>query len=418
MGLFVIGLNHRTAPLAVRERLAIAPPLLAEHLGQMRACDPALEALLLSTCNRVELYGVRRDIPTLPEVRHYFGPAAESVPLEHFYLYTETIALEHLFRVAASLESMVVGEPEILGQLKQAFAVARAEGTVGPFLQRAVGRALSVAKRVRTETAIGRAQVSVARSGVQMARQIYGDLEGRRALLLGAGEVATSVARALLGEGIGELIVANRSFDKGAAFAGKFGGSAIPFDGVSATLNRVDIVVSSVAGTDVVLSAPTVSSAMRGRGARPLVLIDLGVPRNIAAEVNRIEGAYLFDIDDLSKLADEGRGMRNAAATEAEAIVALEVNRFCRQAGGVEAEQLIGAWSRRAEGVRLREIGRSKDLLVGLDPEQRKQLDQLTRSLVRKLLHRPFQALRSERAGSAGDPWGALRDALLEEDER
>ena len=415
MGLFVVGLNHQSAPVALREQFAVAPGALSQHLGHVRGQDPGIEAMLLSTCNRVELYGVRRELPTIDQARHYFGNTG-TLSSEHLYLHTDAAAVRHLFRVASSLESMIVGEPEILGQLKHAFSVAKDVGSAGPVLNRVVSRAFSVAKRVRNDTEIGRASVSVARSGVELAKQVFGDLSGCRVLLLGAGEVAAGIGRALLAEGVADLVVSNRTFERGAELASTFNGSAIPFSAVPSALERVDIVLSSVAGTDPVLSADNVAAALRRRRYRPLFLIDLGVPRNIDPAVHDVEGAFLFDIDDLSNLANQGKERRLSAADLADSIVDEEVTRFVERTGDLDAEHLIATWSRNSEQLRRQEIERSQGFVEGLDLEQREQLERLTKSLVRKLLHRPFRALRTVDPALGNDPWGELRKMLTDDE--
>ena len=415
MGLFVIGLNHETAPVALREKFAVEPGRLAQHLALVRSQEPGLEAMLLSTCNRVELYGVRREPPTLERASHYFGKLPP-ISTDHFYLHTDVDAVRHLFRVAASLESMIVGEPEILGQLKHAYSVANEVGTTGPVLQRVVERAFSVAKRVRSDTEIGRASVSVARSGVELAKQVFGELTRCRVLVLGAGDVAAGLARALAAEGVAELIVSNRTFDRGAELAARFEGTAIPFSAVPDALDRADIVLTSVGGREPVLSTQSVSDAMRRRRNRPLFFVDLGVPRNVDVDVHRLEGAFLFDIDDLARLANKGKDLRQNAAHEADSIVVQEVQRFVSRMGELDAEHLIAAWSRAAEGVRLQEFERSQNFVSGLDEQQIEQLDRMTKSLVRKLLHRPFRALRTMDTTQGDDPWHELRKMFADEE--
>ncbi|MEC8423297.1 MAG: glutamyl-tRNA reductase, partial [Myxococcota bacterium] len=309
MRLVAVGVSHHTAPVEVRERLAVSPALVPGLLDDLRRDRVGNEAVLISTCNRVELY-------TLPSA----GVAPDDVARwlverqglrtrrvgKHLYRYQQQDALRHLFRVTSSLDSMVVGEPQILGQVKEAYRVAVAgRGTSGT-MHRIMDRALHVAKRVRTETGIGREAVSVGRAGVELARQVLGRLDGRAALMVGAGAHGKLVAKSMLAYNLGELVVANRTFERAAELAQQLQASAAHLDDIDRFLDRADVVVTSTGAGRILIDRGMLAPVVRRRRYRPLVMIDLSVPRNIDPSVNELEGVFRFDIDDLQDIADQG----------------------------------------------------------------------------------------------------------------
>jgi glutamyl-tRNA reductase len=397
MRFVAVGISHHTAPVELRERLALSQERVPQVLAMLRAEGLSREGILLSTCNRVELYAVP-EAKVEPDrlaalLADATGTAMRLVD-GHLYRYQEQEALRHVFRVVSSLDSMVVGEPQIVGQVRDAYRLAQAHKAVGPVLHQVMDRALQVAKRVRNETDIGREAVSVGRAGVELARQVLGGLEGRAALLIGAGAHGKLVARALLDYGLGELVVANRTFQRAVELANKFGGSAIHQDDVPRYLERVDIVLASTAAGQLLVTRADVAPVMKRRRYRSLVMIDLSVPRNIATDVNELEGVYRFDVDDLSKVAESGKEKRLVAAESAERIVMEEV-RSCWKALDSEVLGLgIRRLTRHADEVRLGELERNRAILDRLDAKDRESIEAMTRSIVKKLLHEPLGYLR------------------------
>ncbi len=330
MSVVVVGLSHRTAPVEVREGLAFADAELPDALARVRARGLAAEAVILSTCNRVELYaavdgdpqaalaGLRR---FLLEDRRYARP----LPPE-FYSLTEPQSLEHLFRVVCGLDSMVLGETEIAGQAKKAYEAARRAGATGRRLNRAFQRAFSVAKQVRTETQIQRGSVSVASVAVDLAERIFESLTRATVMILGAGDTGEKAAKALLSRGARALMVTNRSFERAAALAAELGGRAVPFDDWSAEFARVDILISSTAAPGYVLDRARLEPLLPARRGRPLLLIDLAVPRDIDPAVNLLDGVFLYDIDDLQSIAEDALRQRQADIARCEHIIRERVH--------------------------------------------------------------------------------------------
>ncbi len=398
MRLVAVGLSHHTAPVDVRERLAVAPQLVPGLLDQLRADRMGEEAVLISTCNRVELYAVPSEHVGAEEVARWLleQRGLRNRTLDgHLYRLQDGAALQHLFRVASSLDSMVVGEPQILGQVKDAYRVAVEGQAAGPLMHRLMDRALHVAKKVRTETGIGREAVSVGRAGVELARQVLGSLKGRSALLIGAGAHGKLVARSMLGFGLGELVVANRTFERAARLAQDLEASAIHLDEITRYLPRVDVVMASTGAGRVLIDHAMMAPVVRQRRYRPLVLIDLSVPRNIDPAVNSLEGAYRFDVDDLREIADQGMEKRLVAAEAAERIVEEETATAWKDLLVASIQQDIGAVVKRAESVRLSELARVEAILDGLDPKERKAVEAMTRAIVKKLLHAPLSSARA-----------------------
>lgn len=409
----LVGVNHHTAPLEIRERLAMPADGLPERLSSLRTERGLDEAVILSTCNRVEIYALApsgtgpADIVSWLAGSHGLG--ARELERHTISLQGEP-AVAHLFRVASSLDSMVVGEPQILGQLKAAFQTALEGRAVGQPLQRLMHGAIRVAKRVRTETRIGREAVSVGRAGTELARQVFGSLDGRTAMLLGAGDVARLVARSMLGHGLGELVVVNRTYARAAELAVEFDGTAAHMDQMLRYLEKVDVVIASTGSDKHLITRTDLGRIMRVRRYRPLFLIDLAVPRNIDPEINRLDGCYVFNVDDLTEVARQGQEKRQEEAAAAEAIVAEEAGRCYRSLGALKAEPIISAMTHRAEAARQAELSRSAATLATLDPEQRRVIDAMTRSMFKRFLHDTIHATRT--LAASGDD-EALR--LLEE---
>lgn len=392
--LIAVGVSHHSAPVEVRERLALDEAGVRDTLARLHAEEAVHEAMLLSTCNRVELYAVPRDIDAIRAYYQSFrGPAGERLD-GHLYWHHGRAAVRHLFRVASSLDSLVLGEPQILGQVKQAVRVAAESDTLGAVLHPLTQRTFSVARRVRNETDIGRSRVGVGNAGVDLALQIFGGLEGKRCMLVGVGEMGRQVATALLSAGLDELLVTNRTFERSVELASAFGGTPVPFERMADYLPRADIVLTATGAPEPVITSAMVRQALRARHYRTLFLIDLSVPRNIDASIAEIEDAYLFNIDDLSQVVAEGRKARELAAHAALELVEVEADRFIDTLRALDVKAELGALAARAEGIRASEVARSRKLSESLSPDQAKALDAMTRAMVKKLLHGPFRAIR------------------------
>ncbi|HXK25769.1 MAG TPA: glutamyl-tRNA reductase [Myxococcota bacterium] len=402
MKLLLLGMNHRTAPLELRERLAVADP--GPPLQKLVSCDEIDEAVLLSTCNRVEVIALTRspDAARL-RLRSFFrrelaGDAAELTTRaldEALYEYRDGEAMRHVMRVAAALDSMVVGEPQILGQIKDAYRAAVECGASGPILDRLYQRAFATAKRVRTDTRIAEGPLSVARVAVALARQIFEDMTGKHALLIGAGEMAELALGALRDAGLASLAIANRSAERAAQLAVAYGATAHGLDELPRLLAESDVVLTSIGGDRPILRVDTVEPALRARRGRPIFVIDIGVPRNADPAIDRLDDVYRYDIDALGAVASDNAEERRREQARAEAIVAEEQQRFEGWFAALRAVPTIRDLRGRVEVIRARETSRALSRLA-LDPERREAVELLTRSLVNKILHAPLARLRRE----------------------
>lgn len=406
--LLIVGVNHRSAPVAVRERLAYANDEIVAALGRLKEFAPALaEAALISTCNRVEIIGVAADCARATDQAIGFLAADRALDAAllagALYRFDDRDAAHHLFRVGASLDSMVVGEPQILGQLKLSYGHAAAAGTAGLVLHRAFHRAFSVAKRVRKATLIGRGSVSVGSAVVRLAGQIFDTLGDKTVMLMGAGEMAELTARQLHALGAETLLVTSRTFDHAVALARALGGTAVPFETHRRYLKLADIVIGSLSVARPVLEPEDFEVTLRERRYRPMFLIDMGVPRNFDERLNAMENVYLYDIDDLGAVVSESLGERAREADKAEAIVAGALAIFMRWMDGLDLVPAIKDIRVSVEQLREAELGRHSAWLAGLEPAERQRIESLTRALVNKLLHRILSGLRSGGAG-APDP--------------
>ena len=412
----VVGLSHRTAPVEVRERLAAGADALPVVLARLAARTELAEVLFLSTCNRVEVFGFVR--PTAPgragdPVEAALRAIREELALQGgagsgdelaAYLYDKRgdEAIEHVFRVAASLDSMVLGEPQILGQVKDAYEAAVAAGALKGTLSRCVSRAFAVAKRVRTETAIGAGTVSISSVAVDLAGRIFGGLSDHAVLLLGAGEMAEAAARSL-GEGARALRICNRSFDRAAALARDLHAAAVPWDGLEAELVQADVVVASTASNAYVVTREMVRRAMKQRKGRTLFFVDIAVPRNVEPSVHTIDNVYVFNVDDLEQEVARGMKARQGEVGAAEKIVAEEVARFLAWTRGLEVQPTVVAMRAKARAVLFSELERSlAGRLKHLAEGDRAALEQMLESAVGKLLHSPTTRLK-ERAADGED---------------
>ncbi len=401
----VVGLSHRTAPVEVRERLAIPPQDLQRELRLIAESTGFEEALLISTCNRVELYAtsaspldaVREAKETL--VRRLAGAGGEDV------LYQERgiDAVRHVFRVASSLDSLVVGEPQILGQVKEAFDAANEAGTVGTLLGRCFTQAFSTAKRVRNETGIAEGTVSVSSIACELAKKIFGNLEGRRTLLLGAGEMGESAARSLRQTGT-KLHVINRSDERADALAQACDGRAVPYERLTTELAEADVVIASTASPNFILTPKLMKSVVRTRRHRPLFIIDIAVPRDVDPRVGNMDNVFVYDVDDLQQVAEENLAVRAREAALAETIVEEEVEAFLTWRRSLELAPTIVALRKHFGQIAEDEVRRTLGRLQSLSDSDRGAIEAMSRSLVNKLLHHPMTELKS----GTGDPDGAL----------
>lgn len=406
--LVVVGLSHHTAPLALRERLAAPRDRLPELL---RALTGAVfdEAVMVSTCNRVELYGVSSDPSRATAAAHAHLRERSGEDLDGVvYVHRGADAVRHAFRVAASLDSMVVGEPQILGQFKEAYETAADTGTVGTLLGRCFTRAFAVAKRVRSETGIAEGTVSVSSIAMSLAKKIFGELEGRRVLLLGAGEMGEAAGRSLAGSGA-RLVVVNRSPEKALSLARDLGGSAIGYEQLAAELVSVDVVICSTSSPSYVLTHDLMKGVVKARRHRPLFAIDIAVPRDVDPRVGNLENVFLYDVDDLQKVAQENIDARRKSADAAERIVEIEVSEFEFWRRSLELTPTIVALRKRIEETLRTELERTLPRLGPVDDKQRQVLERMTSAMANKLLHGPLTQLK----GTSGEPEGAALIAAV-----
>jgi glutamyl-tRNA reductase len=398
MKLTVTGLNHTTAPVEVREKLAFDQNRLSEALAELKGMTGVIEGLVLSTCNRVEVALAVDDAVDARDCVERFLARTRSIEHSwvrpHLYYYEESDAIRHLFRVAASLDSMVVGEPQILGQLKQAWEIARSQGVVGGLLDSVLTRAFSVAKRVRSETEIGQSAVSVSFAAVELAKQIFGSLKGHKVLLVGAGKMSELAARHLQRAGVGEILVTNRSAERAQMMAEVFSGRIVDYHTFDAILPEIDVVIASSGAPHHILSKDDMKRVMGARRNRPMFLIDIAVPRNIEPAVNELESVFLYDIDDLQKVVEQNRLGRRQEAEEAEKIVAEEVERLLVRLRAKEMGPTIANLQQQLEAIRQGEVERMRGKLGNLTPQQEQALEAVTKGIINKIAHAPITELR------------------------
>jgi glutamyl-tRNA reductase len=404
--LILTGLSHHTAPVEVRERLAFEEKTLPDALTRLTQRPGMVEGMILSTCNRVEVAVTTDGHADARESLDHFLAEARSVEPSwvspYLYHYNDQDAIRHMFRVASSLDSMVVGEPQILGQLKSAYSLAKAHGTLSGFLDQVVTRAFNVAKRVRTETEIGSSAVSVSYAAVELARDIFGSLKGKRVLLVGAGKMAESAARHLRRAGVAEIYVTNRTRTRADLLAEEFGGRAIDYEGFYSVLPEIDIVIASSGAPHYILTTGSMREVMNRRRNLPMFLIDIAVPRNIEPAVNKQEGVFLYDIDDLGRVVTANLQTRKNVAEQAEEIIDEEVQRMLVRLKTREVAPTIVELQDHLEHVRAAEIERLRGKLGTLSAQQEEAIEAITRGIVNKIAHTPITELRRK----ANDPDG------------
>jgi glutamyl-tRNA reductase len=399
LDIVLVGLNHKTAPIDIRECLAFSAEKLEEANAQARTLPFLKETMILSTCNRVEIYAVAQDPGrSVGELKKYLS-AFHGYPLEKFeqslYSPVGEEAVKHVFRVASSLDSMVVGETQILGQLKDAYETASRNKTAGPILHRLLPLAFHVAKRVRTETKIGNRGVSVSSVAVELARKIFETLEGKTALLIGAGEMIELATQHLVADGVRKVLVANRTHERALLLAEKFGGEAIPIDQMGKGLALADIVISATNSRDYILRYDQMARVMKERKQAPIFLIDIADPRDVEPRVNDLENVYLYNIDHLEQVAGDNIRDREKEAQKAESIVETEVGEFVRWYRSLALTPTIVALRRKFEEIRAKELGKALSHMPNLPEKERKLLEGLTSAIVNKILHPPVSRLKT-----------------------
>ena len=415
--LVLIGINHTTAPIEVRERLAIPATRLADATRTLLHQPGVREGLILSTCNRVELLTLQDNLPEAANAgstadllrffHEYFSVPPHNIR-PHLYEFREREAVRHLFRVACSLDSMVVGEPQILGQVKESYTVAREVGAVQSNLESLLQRTFTVAKKVRSETQIGSSSVSIASVAVDLARKIFGSLYGKTVLLVGAGKMSELAARHLIQHGASSILVANRTESRAENIAAEFSSptvhtAVIPFEALYEQAGRADIVITSTGAPQKIFGRSHGQHFLQRRRNRPMFFIDIAVPRDVDPRMNEVEGCFVYDIDDLQQVASANLADRGREAEAAETIVSREVDKYHERLQSRDAVPAILALQQSAEAIREAEFARSAKRLIDLTPAQREAVEALTRSLTAKLLHPQLTALRqSSKAKDSG----------------
>ncbi len=404
MNIVVVGLSHKTASVDIREKVAFAPTQMEKPLRTLLALEDIAEAIIVSTCNRVEIYISTRDIAGgMARVKRfladYHGIAPETLE-PHLYAHHGEAAIRHVFRVASSLESMVVGEPQILGQIKTAYGYAAEFKTSGIILNRFLHKAFSVAKRVRTETKIASSAVSVSFAAVELARKIFGDLSDKTVMLIGAGEMCELAAKHFINNGVRGVMVTNRTYERAVKLAEEFEGKPVQFEDLFDQLHKADIVLSSTGATQFIIKPRDVEEVIRRRKLKPMFFIDIAVPRDIDPKVNNVENVYLYDMDDLQGVVASNLQQRAEEAKKAEAIIDEEIGQFHKWLSNLEVTPTIVALRSKFEETRKAELEKTLAAWKDLPPDGAKRLEALTAAIINKLLHPPTATLK--RAGQGG----------------
>jgi glutamyl-tRNA reductase len=416
MSLLVVGINHRSSPLSLLERVTVVPDRLGKAVAGLAVRDNIREAVVLSTCNRTEVYVVTELFHgAYGDVRDFLcelGDLSADELIPHLYSQHDSTAVAHLFEVAAGLDSAVLGESEILGQVRTAWEIAQSEGAARSTLNLLFRTAIEAGKRARTETGIARGTASVSHAAVEMITDVVGNLQGKRVLVVGAGAMGEGVAIALHRAGGADLLVSNRSAERAAALADRIGAVAVSFERLAEAIGAADVIVASTGAEQHVLTADLVQSARSGpRSARPLHIIDIAVPRDVEAGVADLAGVTVLDLDDLRDWADRGLSHRAGEAERARAIVWEEVERFGVETTARQAAPLVASMRAAAEGIRRHELERFDNALAGLDETQRETVEALTKSIIAKLLHEPSVRLKAQ----AGTPQGERNAVTMRE---
>ncbi len=404
MALLTLGLNHQTAPVDIREKVAFAPEQMSQALSQLQKLPVVNESVIVSTCNRTEIYCEtgQQDIEEITAWLSTFHGLSANELNPYLYQHDDHEVANHLFRVASGLDSLVLGEPQILGQLKTSYDQARQDNSINSVLDRLFQHSFSVAKRVRTDTDIGSNPVSVAFAAVDLSRQIFGDLSNLRALLIGAGETIELVARHLNSRHIGSMVIANRSVERASALAEQLGADAVQINAVPEQLVNADIVISSTASQLPILGKGAVERAIKARKHRPFLMVDIAVPRDIEPQVGELRDVYLYSVDDLREIVDENMRSRRNEARKADLIIDEGVDLYLSERRGLEAVDAVKEYRQMAEQLREIELQRAlRALSRGDDPEQ--VISQLSRAITNKLIHAPTAGLKQASAEGRQD---------------
>jgi glutamyl-tRNA reductase len=424
MPIVVVGLNHKTAPISLLDRLSITESELSKALHQLETYAYVEEAVVLSTCNRIETYAaVTKFHGGAQDLRNFFAEFCHVAPedfTDHLYTYHDEGAVKHLFRVSSGIDSMVIGESEILGQVRRAFQIASDEGLTGHLLGTAFKRALRVGKRARSETAIGRNPVSISSAAVELARRTFepSTLAGKRIVIIGAGKMGRLTAQALAAAGAGDVVIVNRTQERADELAAAFNAVARPFDELADVLSDADIVISSTTAPETVIDPAIITRAFElRRSKRALFIVDIAVPRDVEPEVAAIDGVVLRDIDDLRGVVEASVGSRKGEVSKVEEIIASEVERFAEWEKAAEAAPTAAALVARSDEIRRSELGRFLTRLESLSPEERDAIDHLTRRIVAKILHAPLAKSRELASSKQGQAYLEALRALFDLDD-
>lgn len=402
LDIVLLGLNHKTAPVELRENLAFSKDETSAALKALQESPALSEAILISTCNRVELLMATEDKPNAMDAVKLLLADFKKLPVPDFenalYIHDGDDAVRHIFRVASSLDSMVVGEPQILGQIKEAYQTATINKTSGVLLNKLLHRTFFVAKRVRNETGIGDHAVSISYAAIELGRKIFGTLEGKKVLLIGAGEMAELAVEHLIRNRTGDIIVANRTFERGVKLANKFKGKAVRFEEIADCLQRVDIIISSTGSPDYIVTRDQVKGVMHSRRNRPLFFIDIAVPRDIDPEINRLTNSYIYDIDDLKGVIDNNIESRNKEAIKGERIVDEAVIRFRQWYDNMDVVPTIVALRDKMDNIARSEVKKTLQTLNHLSDYDCQAINRMTNAMINKILHDPTLLLKRNRS--------------------
>jgi glutamyl-tRNA reductase len=400
MNVFVAGLNHKVADVDVREKLAFNGPKLEEGLKRFRALPEVHEAIILSTCNRVELYANVKDNQRAAEAIKTFLSEFHNISRSSLdtglYIYDGVNAVRHIFRVSSSLDSMVVSEPQILGQLKDAFELALSQKTTGILLNKLMKKAISVAKRVRTETRIAENAVSISFAAVELAKKIFTDLSKRVFMLLGAGEMAELAAKHLISSGVKEVLVSNRTYERACDLAKEFSGKPVRFDEFIDEMARADIVICSTGAPHYIVTKGQMQKVMKERKQRQVFLIDISVPRNLDPEINDLDNVYLYNVDDLQGVVDSNLFERKKEAEKAEKIIDEELDTFLKWQSTLDSVPTIVAIREKAEEIRKEELEKLFHKITGLEEKEKEAIEYMAAALINKMIHPPTAALKED----------------------
>jgi glutamyl-tRNA reductase len=407
MNIVVVGLSHKTANVEIREKLAFSPTQMEKPLSALLALDGITEGVIVSTCNRVEIYVTTRDIAGgIARVKRFLADY-HNFPIEtleqHIYAIHGEDAIRHVFRVASSLDSMVVGEPQILGQIKTSYGYAAEYRSSGIILNRFLHKAFSVAKRVRTETKIASSAVSVAFAAVELAKKIFNDLSDKTVMLIGAGEMCELAAKHFLNSGVRGLMVTNRTFERAEKLADEFDGKAVRFEDLFDQLHKADIILSSTGAPHTIIGAGDLEAVMRSRRQKPMFFIDIAIPRDIDPAVNDVENVYLFTVDDLQEVVASNLQQRSEEAKKAEDIVNEEIGQFFKWLSSLEVTPTIVALRSKFDEIRRAELEKTLAGWKDIPPDGQKRLEALTNAIMNKLLHPPTTLIKQSGQGGRTD---------------